>query len=56
MREEGYYWVKQKGDQFEVAHYWQGKFFLTDGQYHGKIDDDFEVINENKILSPDETK
>lgn len=55
MREEGYYWVKQYGVDWEVANFFDGKWFLIGVDSDYKCDDDyFFEINETRIKNPGE--
>jgi len=53
-RKSGFYWVKfYEKDNWTVIFYsGKRKFWIISGNEYE--DEDFEVINENRIMSPDE--
>jgi len=53
-RKSGFYWVKfyEKGNWTVIFYSGKRKFWIISGNEYE--DEDFEVINENRIMSPDE--
>ncbi len=54
-RKSGFYWVKFFGeDVWSVAYYSCGFNVFTITGFEGDYSDEIEMINENRIMSPDE--